>query len=57
MKSTIWTKWRTDLHPTDDLCKPRCIFNGDIPHLLRANDNIQILDGYAVHTIEHVTTV
>lgn len=52
MKTLVYTAWKA--HSPDDSGKPRCIFNGDVPHLLRAGDQIVVKDGFCVEKIDRV---
>ncbi len=52
MKTTIWTAWEFKQARNVDDGAPRCIFNGEVPHLLRAGDQISILNGACIERID-----
>jgi hypothetical protein len=58
MKTTIWTAWDTTRPSSslygDDSGQPRCIWRGELTHLFRAGDMVQVLEGYCVETVAHV---
>ena len=49
MKTLVYTM------PTNNWdAKAKCIFNGEVPHLLRAGDMIVVKDGFCVETVNYV---
>lgn len=54
MITTIYTSIDQTENALDEFSKARCIFRGDIPHLLRADDMVVVLDGFCVERVKYV---
>jgi len=59
MKTWVYTKptYGKDkpgyVYFSEDL-RPKLIWVGDVPHLLRAGDMIQVVEGFCVETVDYV---